>query len=282
MQRDPIEAKLFGDARNATFETGAFQSADGGTVVLENVDALPKSAQDRLLQAIESGDVLPVGATTPVPADVRVLATTSSDLQEEIREGRFREDLFLHLNVIPIRIPPLRNRREDIPLLVRHFAKTLRPAGTPPVSITHRAMEAMLAYDWPGNVRQLRNEMERLLLLVHSEPAPMIDEPLLADPIREADVGDIPSRASTSGGSTQPHPPAPDVPGMDAVLQPDTSLTDVLAETESAVIRRVLEACDGQITASADVLGLTRQGLYKKMKRLNIDASNFQAQTASA
>ena len=282
MQRNPIEANLFGDARNATFEPGAFQSADGGTVILEDVDALPKSAQDRLIQAIESGDVLPVGATTPVPADVRALATTCTDLQKEIREGRFREDLFLHLNVIPIRIPPLRNRREDIPLLVRHFAKTLRPAGTPLVSVTHRAMEAMLSYDWPGNVRQLRNEMERLLLLVHTEPAPMIDEPLLADPIREAEVSDSASEASTSGGSARPHPPAPGGPGMDAVLQPDTSLTDVLAETESAVIRRVLDACDGQITASADVLGLTRQGLYKKMKRLNIDASNFQKQPASA
>lgn len=282
MQRDPIEANLFGDARNASFEPGAFQSADGGTVILEDVDALPKSAQDRLIQAIESGDVLPVGATRPVPSDVRVLATTSTDLQKEIREGRFREDLFLHLNVIPIRIPPLRNRREDIPLLVRHFAKTLRPSGTPPVSVTHRAMTAMLSYDWPGNVRQLRNEMERLILLVHTEPAPMIDEPLLAAPIREAEVSDIPSEPSPSGGSALANASAPDVPGMDAVLQPDTSLTDVLAETESAVIRRVLEACDGQITASADVLGLTRQGLYKKMKRLNIDASNFQKQTASA
>ena len=275
MQRDPIEANLFGDARNASFEAGAFQSADGGTVILKDVDALPKSAQDRLIEAIESGDILPVGAAAPVPADVRVLATTSADLQNEIREGRFREDLFLHLNVIPIRIPPLRNRREDIPLLVRHFAKTLRPAGTPPVTVTHRAIEAMLAYDWPGNIRQLRNEMERLLLLVHTEPAPMIDEPLLADPIRKAE----PSTADSTLPSSPRHP---DVPGMDAVLQPDTSLTDVLAETESAVIRRVLDACDGQITASADVLGLTRQGLYKKMKRLNIDASNFQKQTASA
>lgn len=281
MQRDPIEARLFGDARGEAFEPGAFQSADGGTLVLKDVDALPQSAQDRLIRAIEGGNVIPVGAATGVPADVRVIATTSADLREEIREGRFREDLFLHLNVIPIRVPPLRDRKEDIPLLVRHFTRTLRRNGTPSVSVTHEAMEALLAYDWPGNVRQLRNEIERLLLLVHTEPAPLIEKPLLAKPIRETDlsVSDGASRSWQRPRSTTTYA---DVPGTETVLQPDTSLTDVLAETESAMIRRVLAACDGQITASADVLGLTRQGLYKKMKRLNIDASNFQKQPASA
>ena len=281
MQRDPIEARLFGDARGEAFEPGAFQSADGGTLVLKDVDALPQSAQDRLIRVIEGGNVIPVGAATGVPADVRVIATTSADLREEIREGRFREDLFLHLNVIPIRVPPLRDRKEDIPLLVRHFTRILRRNGTPSVSVTHEAMEALLAYDWPGNVRQLRNEIERLLLLVHTEPAPLIEKRLLAEPIRETDlsVSDGGNRPWQRPRSTTTYA---DVPGTETVLQPDTSLTDVLAETESAMIRRVLAACDGQITASADVLGLTRQGLYKKMKRLNIDASNFQKQRASA
>jgi DNA-binding NtrC family response regulator len=279
MQRDPLDAQLFGDARGDAFTPGAFQSADGGTVILQDVDALPEAVQDRLIDAIETGDVVPNGAGAPTPVDVRVVATSSANLRTAIREGRFREDLYLHLNVIPIRVPPLRDRREDIPLLVRHYVDALRPDGTPPVSVTSQALSVLLRYDWPGNVRQLRNEIERALLLVHAEPAPLIDEALLSSTLREAvDSDDTLPPESTgtaasvrSGGAPQP----------DAVLQPDTSLNDVLAATEAAVIERALAACDGQITASADVLGLTRQGLYKKMKRLNIDAAAFQPSAAS-
>jgi len=277
MQREPIDRKLFGDARDGTFTRGAFQSADGGTVILHEVDALPESVQDRLIEAIESGDVVPVGASDPTPVDVRVVATSAADLRSAMRDGRFREDLYLHLNVIPIRVPPLRDRREDIPLLVRHYIEALRPDGTPPVSITSRAVNAMLQYDWPGNVRQLRNEIERTLLLVHSEPAPLIDQELLSDPIQDAADASPLSRPSTRSARDDG-----DAPALESVLQPETSLSDVLAATEAAVIKRVLAACDGQITASADVLGLTRQGLYKKMKRLNIDATVFQPSTASA
>jgi DNA-binding NtrC family response regulator/tetratricopeptide (TPR) repeat protein len=277
MQREPIDRKLFGDARDGTFTRGAFQSTDGGTVILHEVDALPESVQDRLIEAIESGDVVPVGASDPTPVDVRIVATSAADLRSAIRDGRFREDLYLHLNVIPIRVPPLRDRREDIPLLVRHYIDALRPDGTPPVSITSRAVNAMLQYDWPGNVRQLRNEIERTLLLVHSEPAPLIDEELLSDPIQDASDASPLSRPSTRSARDNE-----DAPALESVLQPETSLSDVLAATEAAVIKRVLAACDGQITASADVLGLTRQGLYKKMKRLNIDATVFQPSTASA
>ncbi|PEN13954.1 hypothetical protein CRI94_07830 [Longibacter salinarum] len=278
MQRAPLDAQLFGAMRGDTLEPGAFQAADGGTVILHDVDSLPESVQDQLIEAIETGDVVPKGATTPTPVDVRVVATSSTNLRTAIRDGQFREDLYLHLNVIPIRVPPLRDRREDIPLLVRYYVDELRPDGTPPVSITSQAINTLIQYDWPGNMRQLRNEIERTLLLVHSEPAPLIDDDLLAKPIRDAaDEASVsqPTPASESRGDGH-------LPSIETVLQPDTSLSDVLAATESAVIKRVLATCDGQITASADVLGLTRQGLYKKMKRLNIDAAAFQPSTASA
>jgi DNA-binding NtrC family response regulator len=124
-------------------------------------------------------------------------------------------------------------------------------------------MEALLRYDWPGNVRQLRNELERALVHVSSEPAPTIDRDVLLDTI----VGEAKDQST---------PPADD---PDAILHPNQSLDDVLAQTEAAVIERVLRACDGQVTASAEVLGLSRQGLYKKMKRLDIDASTFQSST---
>jgi DNA-binding NtrC family response regulator len=124
-------------------------------------------------------------------------------------------------------------------------------------------MEALLRYNWPGNVRQLRNEIERALVHVQSEPAPTIDLDILSNTIVEG------ARKSRSPQMPQDEP--------DAILEPDQTLSDVLSRTEKAVIERVLRACDGQVTASADVLGLTRQGLYKKMKRLDIDASTFQS-----
>ena len=157
----------------------------------------------------------------------------------------------------------LRERRPDIPLLARHFLNELRPPGSSLVSITEPALEALLRYNWPGNVRQLRNEIERALVHVRSEPAPTVDLEILHNSIIE--------------GARQNRSPQPPQDAPDAILEPDQTLSDVLARTETSVIEHVLKACDGQVTASAEVLGLTRQGLYKKMKRLDIDASSFQA-----
>jgi len=264
MQHKPLAEQLFGtlDA-DGTLTPGAVHEADGGTLVLEDVDALPSSAQPSLLHLLEAGEVVPEGGTDAVPVDVRIVATTSEHLDEQVRNNHFRPALSEYLNVITLPVPPLRERRADIPLLVRHFLDALRPTDSTMVSITQPAMEALLRYDWPGNVRQLRNELERALVHVSSEPAPTIDRDVLLDTIIEE---------ARSQGS----PPADD---PDAILHPNQSLDDVLAQTEAAVIERVLRACDGQVTASAEVLGLSRQGLYKKMKRLDIDASTFQSNT---
>jgi len=199
-----------------------------------------------------------------VPVDVRLLAETSEDMSTLVRTGRFRHDLYYRLHVISLLVPPLRERPADIPALARHFAETLAPAGTPPVSITTRAMDALRRYHWPGNVRELRNTIDRAISLVASEPAPTIDRPMLSAPIQDA------------------APAAAPQDGWGEILQPNCSLDDVLARTEKEIIERVLTECDGQITASAEMLGLTRQGLYKKMKRLSVDPASFKPAVASA
>ncbi len=165
------------------------------------------------------------------------------------------------MGVIPLHVPPLRERREEIPLLVRHYLNTLRPPGIPLPTLTNRAVEALLHYDWPGNTRQLHNEVERLFVFAGSEPAPLID------------VKDLsPTIVKASGGPLSPELLAS---AQEAIVKPGHALDQVLAGTETVRIEQVLAEHHGQVTASANALGLTRQGLYKKMKRLGIDASNF-------
>ena len=261
MQHEPIAERIFGrvDA-DGNLVPGAVHATDTGTLVIEDVDALPLSVQSSLLQLLETGEVVPEGGTEAVPVDVRVVATTTDCLEEQVRKDHFRPELCEHLNIISLRMPPLRERRADIPLLVRHFLDVLRPDDATMVPVTQPAVEALIRYDWPGNVRQLRNELERALVHVSSEPAPTIDHDVLLDRIVDE------AKANATPSADDP----------DAILHPNQTLSDVLAETETAVIERVLRACDGQVTASAEVLGLSRQGLYKKMKRLDIDASAFQ------
>ena len=256
----PLEAQLFGTKGDEGPRSGAAQAADGGTLIVEDIDALSPSLQSSLLRVLDTGTV--PGGSEAEPVDVRVIATTTADLDARVEEGRFQRALRDRLRVISLHVPPLRERRPDISLLGRHFLDQLRPADSALVSITQPAMEALLRYNWPGNVRQLRNEIERALVHVQSEPAPTINLDILNDAIVEG------ARKSRSPQRPQEDP--------DAILEPDQTLSDVLSRTEKAVIERVLRACDGQVTASADVLGLTRQGLYKKMKRLDIDASTFQ------
>jgi DNA-binding NtrC family response regulator/tetratricopeptide (TPR) repeat protein len=271
MQREPLGERLFGRVDSAGALTpGAAHEADGGTLLIEDVDALPPDAQDALLHLLDTGEVVPANATDGTAVDVRVLATTDAQLDAEVEAGRFRPALRDRLGILSLRMPPLRERRADIPLLVRHFLDALRAESikdTAEAPVTQPAMEALLRYDWPGNVRQLRNELERALVHVENEPAQTIDRTVLLDQIVED--------AQSSG-------PPPSVDAPDAILHPDQTLNDVLSQTEAALIRRVLRACDGQITASAEVLGLSRQGLYKKMKRLGIDASDPQPASAPA
>jgi DNA-binding NtrC family response regulator len=261
---EPLKARLFGTVEDdGGRRPGAVHAADGGTLIIEDVDALPLSLQSSLLHLLSTGEVNPEGSAAAESVDVRIVATTTADLDARVEEDRFRRALRDRLRVMSVHVPPLRERRADIPLLVRHYLDTLRPTDEALVSITQPAMEALLRYNWPGNVRQLRNEVERALVHVQSEPAPTINLDVLLDTIVE--------------GAKKSRSPQTLAEDPDAILEPDQTLNDVLSRTEKAVIERVLRACDGQVTASADVLGLTRQGLYKKMKRLDIDASAFQS-----
>ncbi|WP_022835625.1 sigma-54-dependent Fis family transcriptional regulator [Salisaeta longa] len=266
MQRIPLAERLFGRAGDPA--SGAFRRAAGGTLVLRNIDALPNDLQRRLLRVLRRGTIFPEGSEAPEPVDVRVVATAPHTLADHVRRGDFRSDLYDELGVIRLRVPPLRERRADIPVLVRHFLRALTPEAQSIVAITNRALRALRTYNWPGNVRQLRNEIERALLLVRSEPAPTIDLRDLSASITERDDAAEPAASPNDA--------------LEAILAPNETLRDVLARTETAVIERVLRACDGQVTASADVLGLSRQGLYKKMKRLNIDAAAFHSEAAAA
>ncbi len=256
-----IDSHLFGHEKGAftgatQANPGVIRAADGGTLFLDEIGDLPLEVQPKLLRFLQEGEIFPLGARRPVRVNVRVISATHRDLEALVRAGRFREDLYYRLNVIPLHVPPLRERREDIPVLVRHFMNTLRPPGVPAVSITSRAMEALVRYDWPGNVRQLRNEIERALVFVASEPVPTIDLKDLSPAVQRA-LSDKPSRpVRTALDSNQP---------LDAVL----------ADTEKALIERVLAENRGRISAAARALGLTRQGLYKKMKRLGIDPTRF-------
>jgi DNA-binding NtrC family response regulator/tetratricopeptide (TPR) repeat protein len=260
---ESLEAQLFGTTGDGMFQSGAVRAAHGGTLIIEDIDALPSSLQSSLLRLLDTGAVAGGHDADAEPVDVRIIATTTADLDARVQEGRFRQALRNRLRVISLHVPPLRERRPDISLLARHFLDQLRPADSALVSITQPAMEALLRYNWPGNVRQLHNEIERALVHVQSEPAPTIDLDILNDIIVEG-------AKQTRSAQTREE-------ALDAILEPDQTLSDVLSRTEKAVIERVLRACDGQVTASADVLGLTRQGLYKKMKRLDIDASTFQS-----
>ena len=273
MQHDPLEVRLFGRRQaDGTLDPGAVQAASGGTLVLHDVESLPSNLQAAVLRLLDAGVVVPVGASRPVPADPRVIALTAADLNEAVQRGDVRNDLYHRLNVIRLRVPPLNERREDIPLLVRFFLDELRPDGTPLASITNRALEALLRYDWPGNVRQLRNEIERALVFVGNEPAPTIDVQTLSDAVAEAVAVSDPSSGSPSFGGLD----------LETILRSETSLRDLMAEAETVIIERALRACDGQVTATADVLGLSRQGLYKKMKRLDITPSDFQPDASPA
>lgn len=275
--RDLVESEMFGHERGAfTGATerriGRFETAHTGTLFLDEVGDLGAEAQAKLLRAIEAHEIERVGGSKPVRVDVRILAATNKDLTRAVADGSFREDLFFRLNVIPIALPPLRDRPGDLPLLVRHFSERHRlRTGRSALAWRDDALEELAGYRWPGNVRELANVVERLAIL---HP----DEVVAAKDVRE--VIPVESRTRTLGASaaitssgesaatTTIERPA-DPKGDDQL----SSLTDALDAFERQLISQALAATGGNVAEAARQLQTDRPNLYRRMRRLGLAVS---------
>jgi len=234
-----IESEMFGHARE---RIGKFQKADGGTLFLDEVSDMSLRTQAKVLRAIEEQRFEPVGAAESAQVDVRVIASTNRKLEEEIERGNFREDLFYRLNVIPFFVPPLRDRREDIPLLADHFLAEFTTAyGRKPKELTPEAYGVLCGHSWPGNVRELKNLIERIVIL---------------NPQVRVDARHIPLNPARKQA--------------DRSLDRFGSLQEVREAAEREYILKKLEETGGNITRTAELLGLERSNLYRKMKTLGI------------
>jgi DNA-binding NtrC family response regulator len=245
-----IESELFGHEKGAfTGATqqrrGKFELADGGTLFLDEIGDMNPSAQAKVLRVLQENELERVGGGETIKVDVRVVAATNKDLAAEIAAGRFREDLYYRLAVVPIELPPLRARREDIPPLVEHFlAQVCADNGRRPKKLAPSAMTLMMQHEWPGNVRELKNVVERLTILTGD-----------AEVITEADVGDA----------------LPRVKSVKTEFARGTPFKDLVAAAEREIIMAALEANDHHVSNTAKELQLERSHLYKKMRALGID-----------
>ena len=242
-----IESELFGYERGAftgaiRSRTGLFQSANSGTIFLDEVGELPLEMQAKLLRVLQEKEVRPVGSNQNVKVDVRVIAATNRNLESDYRKGTFRKDLYFRLNVVTVEVPALRERRSDIPMLVHWFLDKF--AVGRPIQVTHGAMKCLLQYDWPGNVRELENCIERAIALGDR---------------RSIDVGDLPVGIASVSTAEDLAP----------ALSSGISTTD-LEDIERATIQRVFEQVNGDKALAGRMLGISRATLYRKLKRYNI------------
>ncbi|MCB1516032.1 MAG: nitrogen regulation protein NR(I) [Hyphomicrobiaceae bacterium] len=272
--RDLIEAELFGHEKGAFTGasarfSGRFEQAEGGTLFLDEIGDMPMDAQTRLLRVLQEGEYTMVGGRTPIRTNVRIIAATHRDLSQMIRQGLFREDLYYRLNVVPIRLPPLRERTDDIPDLVKHFLTAEQAAGAPAKAFSVEAFRAMQAYSWPGNVRELENLVRRLCAL-HAEDVigPELIQYELAS-VGRADVplptGTIDIQSAVEQHVTRLlHAHDPDLP-------PGGVYHEIIDQVEIPLISMILNACRGNQIRAAEVLGLNRNTLRKKIRTHQIE-----------
>jgi DNA-binding NtrC family response regulator len=237
-----FESELFGHVKGAFTDaksdrTGYFEMADGGTLFLDEIGNLSPKLQAKLLRVLQTGEFQRVGSSRTQRANVRILSATNADLSKEIAEGRFREDLLYRLNTVEIRLPPLRERREDVPLLANHFLrKRAVRYGRLIEGISPEAMQALLDYAWPGNIRELEHTVERALLLMHGSTVQLADLTL-------------PTSAGAAAGNLDDMP---------------------LEEVERVLIRKALQRHDGNVSQAAEALGLSRSALYRRLQRYGL------------
>ena len=271
--RELIESELFGHERGAftgalTRFAGRFEQASGGTLFLDEIGDMPAEAQTRLLRVLQEGEFTTVGGRQPIRANVRIVAATHRDLRAAIRHGLFREDLFYRLNVVPIRLPPLRERAEDIPLLARHFLDRARLDGLPAKLLDQGAVERLRRHSWPGNVREVENLMRRLAALY---PGDMIGAEAIEAELAEA-------APAPAAGPAGPEPLASAVErhvraflaAYEGGPGPSDVYDRVIAEVERPLIRLTLAATRGNQIKAAAMLGLNRNTLRKKIRDLEI------------
>lgn len=245
-----LESELFGHKKGSFTgamedKKGLFEIADGGTLFLDEITETPLSLQSKLLRALQEGEVRPVGAMAPKHVNVRIVTATNRNLEEEVKRGRFREDLYYRLKVFPIRLPPLRERREDIPLLASHFLQRYaEEIGKHVGGFSQQAMELMVGYDWPGNVRELQNEVQRIVIQL--DPGAFATPDLLSPRIRQ--VEGLVERAGVTRGN----------------------LKDMMDIVEKYLLLEALREHGNNKTNAAKTLGITREGLHKKLRQFGI------------
>ena len=271
--RDLIESELFGHEKGAFTGaiqrgTGKFAQAEGGTLLLDEIGDMPPEAQTRLLRVLQEGEYTTVGGRTPIRTNVRIVAATHHDLKQLIRQGLFREDLYFRLNVVPIRLPPLRARADDIPELISHFLNQTTLKGLPRKIIDGQAMDRLKAHRWPGNVRELENMVQRLSALYSQE---VIDIEVIETELVDASSPAFDKEENAEGlsSSIEEHLNAYFSSHGDSF--PATGLYDrVLREVERPLITLTLQATRGNQLKASDVLGLNRNTLRKKIRDLGI------------
>jgi DNA-binding NtrC family response regulator/tetratricopeptide (TPR) repeat protein len=254
--RDLADSQLFGHRRGSftgavTDQPGLIRTASGGTLFLDEIGDLPLDVQPKLLRFLEQHEIMPIGETKPQRVDVRVIAATNADLEQRVAEGKFREDLYYRLSVIRIHVPPLRERREEIPHLSTFFLReAVERLGKPDIHLSSETLDVFSQYWWPGNVRQLKNEIQRAVAL--SAPGSAID----------------PAHLSPEIGTTR----LPPASGSIRISRGAPNLAAAVEQVERDLIQAALDRADGNISESARALGLTRRGLYLKIRRLGLDA----------
>jgi two-component system nitrogen regulation response regulator GlnG len=272
--RELIESELFGHEKGAftganARKIGRFEQAEGGTLFLDEIGDMPLEAQTRLLRVLQSGEFMSVGGRTAIRADLRIVAATHRDLRQLVGQGLFRDDLFYRLNVVPIRVPPLRERTEDIPVLVQHFLGRARAEGLPGKTIEPDAMTRLKSYPWPGNVRELENLVRRLAVLYAQET---IGADVIEAELREGmpgfahgdgEGGDLVDTISRHleqvFGTGDGRLPLPGLHGR------------IMRDVERPLIAKVLVATRGNQLRAASLLGLNRNTLRKKIRELDIE-----------
>jgi Nif-specific regulatory protein len=245
-----LESELFGHKKGAftgadSDKKGLFEVADGGSLFLDEIAETSLGLQAKLLRVLQESEIRPVGATQPRRVDVRIICATNRSLEKEVAEGRFRQDLYYRLKVFPLRLPPLRERRDDVPLLAEHFLKKYTGELKKAISgFTPDTLSQLASYNWPGNVRELENEVQRLCIQV--EPDHFITPDLLAPHMRQAEGV------------------------VDRIAPKKGPLKDMLEEVERFLILQCLKEHDGNKTRAAEALGITREGLHKKLSRFGL------------